>query len=115
MPLIVLFAAVGMALGLTPGGYLAASLSWNRIFFINIMSELLLSFSATLPFQTLQSPKHHLKALTASGAVLVFVWFAAFLFAFSKGITLSWTSLSILAAILFAAICLNSFVWCELH
>ncbi|HJK44408.1 MAG TPA: MFS transporter, partial [Methanocorpusculum sp.] len=115
MSLVVLFAAVGMALGPTLGGYLTEYLSWHWIFFINVPVGI---FAVILGYAAIPaSPvaKTSLKGFDSIGAVLVFVGLAALLFAFSEGISLGWTSWPVLVSLALAVLGLGGFLWRELR
>lgn len=115
MSLVVLFAAVGMALGPTLGGYLTEYLSWHWIFFINVpvgIFAIILGYAA-IPASPVA--KTSLKGFDSIGAVLVFVGLAALLFAFSEGSSLGWTSWPVLASLALAVLGLGGFLWRELR
>lgn len=116
MSLIVLFAAVGMALGPTLGGYLTEYLSWHWIFYINVPIGIIAVILGHLVIPaTPASAKKSLKGFDTTGSILVFVGLAALLFAFSEGINRGWTSFPILLSLLIAVLGLTGFIWRELH
>ncbi|HKM41542.1 MAG TPA: DHA2 family efflux MFS transporter permease subunit [Methanocorpusculum sp.] len=115
MSLVVLFAAVGMALGPTLGGFLTEYLSWNWIFYINIPVGIIGIILGFFVIPCNEPNPDALKGFDTSGAVLVFVGLAALLFAFSEGFSMGWTSLPLIISIILAVLCLGGFVWREHH
>ncbi len=115
MSVVVLFAALGMALGPTLGGLLTEFLSWNWIFYINVpvgIAALILGIFA-LPKD--RNVKFSLRGFDGAGAVLIFIGLAGMLFAFSEGFSLGWTSVPVIVALILMAGGLAGFVWCELR
>ncbi len=115
MSLVVLFAAVGMALGPTLGGYLTEYFSWHWIFFINVPVGIFAVILGYWAIPKSSTAKTSLKGFDAVGAVLVFVGLAALLFTFSEEVVLGWTSAPILLSIVLAVVGLGGFLWRELH
>lgn len=115
LSLIVLFAAVGMALGPTLGGYLTEYISWHWIFYINIPIGILAIILGILVIPKSAATGTSFKGFDTAGAVLVFVGLAALLFAFSEGLSLGWTSAPILISLALAVLGLGGFAWRELH
>ena len=88
MSLVVLFAAVGMSLGPTLGGYLTEYFSWHWIFFINVPVGIVAVILGYWAIPKSSTAKTSLKGFDAVGAVLVFVGLAALLFTFSEEVVL---------------------------
>lgn len=115
MSLVVLFAAVGMALGPTLGGYLTEYLSWHWIFFINVPIGIFAVILGYVAIPKSDSAKTSLKGFDNMGAILVFVGLAALLFTFSEGVSLGWSSWPILVSSVLAVLGLGGFLWRELR
>jgi EmrB/QacA subfamily drug resistance transporter len=115
LALIMLFAAVGMALGPTLGGYLTEYLSWHWIFFINVPVGIFAVILGLFVIPENKPDSCPLKRFDTAGAILIFVGLAALLFAFSEGFSLGWTSPQIIISILLAVIFIGGFIRRELH
>lgn len=115
LSLIMLFAAVGMALGPTLGGYLTEYLSWHWIFFINVPVGIFAIILGLIVIPDNKPDSCPLKRFDTPGAILIFVGLAALLFAFSEGFSLGWTSPQIIVSVLLAIIFIGGFIRRELH
>jgi len=114
MGIVMTMAALGMAVGPTIGGLLTEYLSWHWIFFINVpvgIAAVLLGVRA-VPRDTRTGS---LAGFDYPGAVLIFVGLAAIIFALSDGLSLGWTSPTILGAVLMGAVSLGGLVLHELR
>lgn len=103
MSLVVLFGAIGMALGPTLGGFLTQYMSWNWIFYINVPVGIFAVILGFFVIPNSSSSKNSLKGFDALGASLIFIGLAFLLFAFSQGLVLGWTSVPILTSLILAA------------
>lgn len=115
LSLVMLFAAVGMALGPTLGGYLTEYLSWNWIFYINVPVGIIAVVLGLFVIPKTEAKSCSLKKFDTAGAVLIFVGLAALLFAFSEGFSLGWTSALIIISLLLAVFCIGGFIFRERH
>jgi len=115
LSLVMLFAAIGMALGPTLGGYLTEYLSWNWIFFINVPVGIIAVVLGLIVIPKTEKNACSLKKFDTAGAVLIFVGLAGLLFAFSEGFTLGWTSAPIIVSLILAASCIGGFIFRERH
>jgi EmrB/QacA subfamily drug resistance transporter len=115
LSLVMLFAAVGMALGPTLGGYLTEYLSWNWIFYINVPVGIIAVVLGLFVIPKTEAKSCSLKKFDTAGAVLIFVGLAALLFAFSEGFSLGWTSAPIIISLLLAVFCIGGFIFRERH
>jgi len=115
LALVMLFSAIGMALGPTLGGYLTEYLSWNWIFFINVPVGIIAIIMGLIVIPENKPDSCSRKRFDTSGAILIFVGLAALLFAFSEGFSLGWTSPQIIISILLAIIFIGGFIRRELH
>ncbi|MFA7694881.1 MAG: MFS transporter [Methanoregula sp.] len=113
MSIIMLFAALGTAIGPTIGGILTQYLSWHWIFFINVPVGI---FAILLGAKVIpaSSPVGNNGGFDKAGAGLVFVGLASLVFMVSEGETLGWASPVILGAAVLAVITLGGFVRHEL-
>ena len=113
MGTIMIFAAMGTALGPTIGGVLTQFLSWHWIFFINVPVGILavLLGAKVIPAAV---PSGTSAAFDRAGAILAFTGLASLVFVVSEGDTLGWTSPVILLLALVAAGSLAWFVKNEL-
>jgi len=113
MSIIMLFAALGTAIGPTIGGILTQYLSWHWIFFINVPVGI---FAILLGAKVIpaSAPSRGSGAFDRAGAALVFVGLASLVFAVSEGEALHWTSPIILGAVALAVVTLGLFVRQEL-
>jgi EmrB/QacA subfamily drug resistance transporter len=109
MSLVILFGAVGMALGPTLGGFLTQYMSWNWIFFINVPVGIFAVILGYVVIPKTEGGHSSLKGFDTGGAILIFAGLAALLFAFSQGLVLGWTSLPVLAALILAVLGLAGF------
>lgn len=113
MGTIMIFAAMGTALGPTIGGILTQYLSWHWIFFINVpvgIAAVILG-SKVIPVSVTRSAS---APFDRAGAALAFAGLASLVFVVSEGDTLGWTSPYILFLALVAAGSLAWFVKNEL-
>jgi EmrB/QacA subfamily drug resistance transporter len=113
MSIIMLFAALGTAIGPTIGGILTQYLSWHWIFFINVpvgIFAILLGAKVIPASQTVAGGE----AFDKLGAGLVFVGLASLVFVVSEVLTLGLTSPVILGTAALAAVTLGGFVYREL-
>jgi len=115
LSLVMLFAAVGMAIGPTLGGYLTEYLSWNWIFFINVPVGIIAIILGLIFIPENRPDSCPLKRFDTQGAVLIFVGLASLLFTFSEGFSLGWTSPQIIISTLLAIICISVFIRRERH
>lgn len=113
MSVIMIFAALGTALGPTIGGILTQFLSWHWIFFINVPVGIvaILLGAKVIPAST---QKEESQGFDRAGAILAFVGLASLLFTVSEGETYGWTSPIILATAMVTVIALGWFVIHEL-
>jgi len=113
MSIIMLFAALGTALGPTIGGVLTQFLTWHWIFFINVPVGIvaILLGAKVIPAST---PADRSTGFDRSGSVLAFVGLASLVFAVSEGDTFGWTSPVILGAAALTAVTLFWFARHEL-
>lgn len=113
MSVIMIFAALGTALGPTIGGILTQFLSWHWIFFINVPVGIvaILLGAKVIPVTV---PKEGPHGFDRAGAVLAFIGLASLLFTVSEGQTYGWTSPVILTTAVLTVISLASFVFHEL-
>lgn len=112
MGIVITIAALGTAIGPTVGGLLTDYLSWHWIFFINVpigICAILLGLRVVPK----DSRVGNLSGFDYRGGVLVFVGLATLIFAISEGLTLGWTSLPIIAALVVAAVSLSYLVYHE--
>jgi len=111
MSVIMIFAALGTALGPTIGGILTQFLSWHWIFFINVPVGIVavLLGAKVIPATT---PKEAPHGFDRAGAVLAFIGLASLLFTVSEGETYGWTSPVILLTSLATVV---SLVWFVVH
>ncbi|MDD1681011.1 MAG: DHA2 family efflux MFS transporter permease subunit [Methanoregula sp.] len=107
MGTIMIFAAMGTALGPTIGGVLTQYLSWHWIFFINVPVGILavLLGAKVIPASV---PSGTSAAFDRAGAILAFTGLASLVFVVSEGDTLGWTSPVIL---LLALVAIGSLAW----
>ena len=115
LSLVVLFSAIGMALGPTLGGYLTEYISWHWIFYINVPIGI---FAVILGYLVIPKPAAaaaSFKGFDTFGAALAFIGLAALLFAFSEGLALGWTSAPIILSLILAAAGLGGFIFHELR
>jgi len=112
MGIVITIAALGTAIGPTIGGLLTDYLSWHWIFFINIPVGI---FAVLLGLRVVPKDSRvgNLKGFDYQGGVLIFVGLATLIYAITEGLTLGWTSLPIVAAIIVAAISLSYMVFHE--
>jgi EmrB/QacA subfamily drug resistance transporter len=113
MSVIMIFAALGTALGPTIGGVLTQFLSWHWIFFINVPVGIAAIFIGAKAIPA-SEPSGAPAGFDKAGAVLAFIGLASLLFAVSEGETLGWTSPAIIACILVTLISIAWFVRHEL-
>jgi EmrB/QacA subfamily drug resistance transporter len=113
MGIIMIFAAMGTALGPTIGGVLTQYLSWHWIFFINVPVGILavLLGAKVIPAAV---PSGTSAAFDRAGAIRAFAGLASLVFVVSEGDTLGWTSPVILLLALVAAGSLAGFMKNEL-
>lgn len=113
MSIIMLFAALGTAIGPTVGGILTQYLSWHWIFFINVPVGI---FAILLGAKVIpaSAPAAGSGTFDKAGAGLVFVGLASLVFVVSEGEALHWTSPVILGAAVLAVVTLGWFVRNEL-
>jgi EmrB/QacA subfamily drug resistance transporter len=113
MGTIMVFAAMGTALGPTIGGILTQFLSWHWIFFINVPVGI---FAVLLGAKVIPAPvrQEASMAFDRAGSVLVFSGLASLVFVVSEGDTLGWTSPVILFLAIVAAGSLTLFMKNEL-
>jgi EmrB/QacA subfamily drug resistance transporter len=109
MGTIMIFAAMGTALGPTIGGILTQYLSWHWIFFINVPVGIVavLLGAKVIPAAV---PSGTAAAFDRAGALLAFTGLASLVFVVSEGDTLGWTSPVILLLALLAIGSLAGFV-----
>jgi len=114
MSTIMIFAALGTALGPTIGGVLTQFLSWHWIFLINVPVGIfaVLLGAKVIPASVQKSAPG---IFDRAGAVLAFAGLASLVFVVSEGDALGWTSPVILCAAGITAISLAGFVWHELR
>ncbi|OPX61934.1 MFS transporter [Methanoregula sp. PtaB.Bin085] len=113
MGIIMIFAALGTALGPTIGGVLTQYLSWHWIFIINVpvgIVAVLLGAKVIPP----ATPAAASAPFDRSGAILAFAGLASLVFVVSEGETLGWTSPVILGLALIAAGSFAGFIRHEL-
>jgi EmrB/QacA subfamily drug resistance transporter len=115
LSLVMLFAAIGMALGPTLGGYLTEYLSWNWIFYINVPVGIIAVILGMIVIPENKPDSCPLQRFDTLGAILIFIGLAALLFAFSEGFSLGWTSLPIIISALLAVFCIGGFIQRERH
>ena len=115
LSLVMLFTAIGMALGPTLGGYLTEYLSWNWIFFINVPVGIIAVVLGLFVIPETTANSCSLKKFDTTGAILIFIGLAALLFSFSEGFALGWTSAPIIISILLAVFCIGGFILREGH
>jgi len=89
-------AAAGVGLGPPLGGWLASTVGWRWIFFVNI-PFCLAAIIAGLRFIPVAFPRITDRRFDFAGAVFSFLAFVFFLLAVNKGLEWGWTSPSILA------------------
>jgi len=113
MSVIMIFAALGTALGPTIGGILTQFLSWHWIFFINVPVGIvaILLGAKVIPAS---AQKEVSQGFDRAGAILAFVGLASLLFTVSEGESYGWTSPVILATAVVTVIALGWFVVHEL-
>ncbi|MCK9580768.1 MAG: MFS transporter [Methanoregula sp.] len=113
MGIVMTLAALGAALGPSIGGVLTQFFSWHAIFFINVPVGIvaILLGAKVIPKDTAGTK---LAGFDSTGAALIFVGLASFLFVVSEGETLGWTAPGILALALVAVVTLGWFVRHEL-
>jgi len=114
MSIVMLFAALGTALGPTIGGILTQYLSWHWIFFINIPvgAVAILLGTKVIPAS---GPKGERSAgFDRAGAGLVFAGLASLVFVVSEGSVFGWTSPVILGLATVAVATLAWFIRHEL-
>ncbi|MEN6395624.1 MAG: MFS transporter [Methanoregula sp.] len=114
MSVIMLFAALGTAIGPTIGGILTQYLSWHWIFFINVPVGIFAIFLGAKVIPASQ-PVTGPGGFDRVGAGLAFVGLASLVFVVSEGETLGWMSPGILGIAAVAVITLAGFVWHELR
>jgi len=114
MSIIMLFAALGTAIGPTIGGLLTQYLSWHWIFFINVPVGIVAILLGAKEIPASQTNAAASAGLDKAGAVLVFAGLASLVFTVSEGEALHWTSPVILGTAALAIICLGLFVRQEL-
>jgi len=109
MSVIMLFAALGTALGPTFGGILTQYLSWHWIFFINVPVGIvaILLGAKVIPASV---PVRKTSAFDRAGAALAFTGLASVVFVVSEGEGMGWTSPVILGSALLAVAALLLFV-----
>jgi len=114
MSIIMLFAALGTAIGPTIGGFLTQYLSWHWIFFINVPVGIfaILLGAKVIPAST---PAEKAGSFDRAGAALVFAGLASLVFTVSEGMELGWTSPVILGTGILTLVTLGWFVWRELR
>jgi EmrB/QacA subfamily drug resistance transporter len=110
-----LFAAIGMAIGPTLGGYLTEYLSWHWIFFINVPVGIIAVILGLIFIPENKPDSCPRKKFDTQGAVLIFIGLASLLFTFSEGFVLGWTSPQIIISTILAVICIGVFIWWEQH
>ena len=113
MSIIMLFAALGTAIGPTIGGILTQYLSWHWIFFINVpvgIFAILLGAKVIPASQPVPGPG----GFDRLGAGLAFVGLASLVFVVSEGESMGWTSPLILCTAVLAVVTLAWFVRQEL-
>jgi EmrB/QacA subfamily drug resistance transporter len=95
MGIVMTLAALGTALGPTIGGVLTQYFSWHAIFFINVPVGIVavLLGAKVIPGD---GARKELTGFDSTGAGLIFVGLASFLFVVSEGDGLGWTSPAIL-------------------
>jgi len=114
MSIIMLFAALGTAIGPTVGGILTQYLSWHWIFFINVPVGIVAILLGANVIPASQPKPATGTGLDKAGAVLVFVGLASLVFTVAEGEALHWTSPVILGAAALAVVTLGLFVRQEL-
>jgi EmrB/QacA subfamily drug resistance transporter len=111
MGIVMTLAALGTALGPTIGGVLTQYFSWHAIFYINVpvgIAAVLLG-AKVIPRD---GERKSMAGFDSTGAGLIFVGLASFLFVVSEGDSLGWTSLPILVL---AALSLVTLAWFIRH
>ncbi|MDD1705257.1 MAG: MFS transporter, partial [Methanoregula sp.] len=113
MSIIMLFAALGTAIGPTIGGVLTQYLSWHWIFFINVPVGI---FAILLGAKIIPASQRveRIGTFDRTGSVLIFAGLASLVFDVSEGMTLGWTSPVILVVSAIMAVTLGWFVLREL-
>jgi drug resistance transporter, EmrB/QacA subfamily len=114
MSIIMLFAALGTAIGPTVGGILTQYLSWHWIFIINVPVGIVAILLGAKVIPASHPKPAAGTGLDKAGAVLVFVGLASLVFTVAEGEALHWTSPVILGAAALAIITLGLFVRQEL-
>ncbi|HUU75819.1 MAG TPA: DHA2 family efflux MFS transporter permease subunit [Methanoregulaceae archaeon] len=114
MGLVITIAALGTAIGPTVGGLLTEYVSWTWIFFINVPVGIF-AVILGLRFVPEDSRVGSLSGFDYRGGILIFVGLASLIFAITEGLTIGWTSLSIIASLLLAAVSLGYLVFHELR
>ncbi len=103
---------LGLTLAPTLGGWLAQTISWRTIFYINVPIGLLaLYLSWKFVPQDTSSPQN--EHFDLAGAVLFIIGLVALLFSLNRGHVLGWTSVSIIALLLTSIIMLFLFFYIE--
>ncbi|MDD1703533.1 MAG: MFS transporter [Methanoregula sp.] len=109
MSIIMLFAALGTAIGPTIGGILTQYLSWHWIFFINVPVGIFAILLGAKVIPASQSVERS-GGFDRLGAGLAFVGLASLVFVVSEGESLGWTSPAILGTAVLAVVTLAWFV-----
>ncbi len=103
---------LGLTLAPTLGGWLAQTISWRTIFYINVPIGLLaLYLSWKFVPQDTSSPQN--EHFDLAGAVLFIIGLVALLFSLNRGHVLGWTSVSIIALLITSIIMLFLFFYIE--
>ncbi|HJJ43867.1 MAG TPA: DHA2 family efflux MFS transporter permease subunit [Methanocorpusculum sp.] len=115
LSMVMVFAAVGMALGPTLGGILTEYLSWNWIFYINVPIGIIAVILGLIVIPKTTADSCPRKRFDTQGAVLIFVGLAALLLTITEGFAMGWTSPPIIVSTLLAVICIAAFIRRELR
>lgn len=105
---------LGLTTGPTLGGWLAETISWRAVFFINLpigITAFLLSYRFILP----DHDRSHDEKFDLAGAFLFLTGLASLLYGLNQGHALGWFTFPIIGSIGFAGILLGSFWYLEKH
>jgi EmrB/QacA subfamily drug resistance transporter len=103
---------LGLTVGPSLGGWLAQTVSWRAVFYINIPVGAL-AFILSLVFIPKNIPNYSGQKFDLAGAVLLLAGLVVFMLGLNQGAEWGWTSMPILGLLLAAGVILTAFVLVE--